>query len=330
MAHPLANVNWEIQPQPIMSGLTTAESWCKLTLYNPAVVKRGNEYLMWYIGNSTRTRQSDHAMGMARSTDGIHFEPYADNPVFTGDDISFGTSVQTPHVIWDDDAGLFRMWFSSVSGELGDNGMLKTVIQHMGYATSEDGVKWDVHPEVLWSRIRSPYVLRDGDGYAMWSGSAPSQNAEDFTDIVTHIYRFTSDDGLTWRRDEEPCLTPGGEIESTVYPCVHRDDDGYVMWYGGHKRGVKGGLFQIYVSTSQDGITWTHNQDAPAIPASQNPNRYDGRYTSTPKFIDDGDRLLMYFCTRDLGCLYGAGDGTVQADGMGIYRHIGVAIGEKP
>ena len=52
--------------------------------------------------------------------------------------------------------------------------------------------------------------------------------------------------------------------------------------------------------------------------------------TSTPCVLDDEDRYLMYYSARDLGNIYGAGDGTVRADSAGIYRHIGVAVRAVP
>jgi hypothetical protein len=38
-----------------------------------------------------------------------------------------------------------------------------------------------------------------------------------------------------------------------------------------------------------------------------------------------GNCILLYYSARDWGMLYAAGDGTVQADSEGVYRHIGVA-----
>lgn len=98
------------------------------------------------------------------------------------------------------------------------------------------------------------------------------------------------------------------------------------MWYGCH---VEDGLFEIFASTSADGLQWTHHHEQSAFPATRDPSDFDGRYTSTPCVLDDGDRYLLYYSTRDMGNLYGAGAGTVRADGMGVYRHIGVAVCAK-
>ena len=48
--------------------MVTQQAWCRVTLYNPTVLKIGNTYKMWYLGNSYQTRISD--LGNATSYDG--------------------------------------------------------------------------------------------------------------------------------------------------------------------------------------------------------------------------------------------------------------------
>ena len=110
---------------------------------------------------------------------------------------------------------------------------------------------------------------------------------------------------------------------SIVYPYVVDSAGAHTMWYGCH---IEGGIFELYASTSADGRQWTHHFDESAFPSARDPDRFDGRYTSTPCVLDDGDRYLLYYSARDMGNLYGAGDGAVRADSDGIYRHIGVAV----
>ena len=73
---------------------------------------------------------------------------------------------------------------------------------------------------------------------------------------------------------------------------------------------------------SSDGLTWTEHPANPILPANEVPL---GKDWHTPHVLYDGERYLLYYAARDLGNLYGAGDGTLRADGGGIYRHIGVA-----
>ena len=328
----LHQLKWKRRKQPVLSTMTTAESWCRVGLYNPTVIRVGDRYLMWYVGNSSLTRESDTKIGIAESCDGIHFTPLCGNPILTERDLPAdlpaGSSWQTPHVMYDDYEGRFRMWFIiSHNGRDPATGRVKpSRINGLGYASSPDGLKWDVHPKVLYSAGRQPRVFRDGpNAYRMWMGAAPDQEGGRVGDAV---FRFTSSDGLLWSRDRDPAMLVDldDRINSVVYPFVVQEVDGYTMWYGCH---VDGGVFELFASTSKDGLAWTHHLDKPAFPATRNPDDFDGRYTSTPCVLDDGDRYLLYYSARDWGNLYRAGDGTIKYDSDGIYRHIGVAVCEK-
>ena len=302
--------------------MTTKQSWCQVQLYSPSVVRVGDLYKMWYVGNSSATRTADMSIGLAESDDGIHWREHPQNPVLRPDDLPWGLAWQTPRVLYDLEEGRYRMWFVMSDLARDADGNLIRQGQKLGYAASPDGLRWDIHPEPIYPSGRGPSILKEGPGaYRMWMNSAPTPEG-DFQELVANIYHFESSDGLVWRRDPEPVVTPNDKRLSIVYPFVLRQEEGYVMWYGCH---VAGGFFEVYCSTSPDGRTWTHHDEQPAFPASRDHTRFDGRYTSTPCVIDDGDRYLLYFSTRDQGSLYGAGDGTVKADASGIYRHVGVA-----
>ena len=323
---PLHELDWQRTNQPILSAFTTSESWCRVTLYSPTVVRAAGAYRMWYLGNSTATRTNDMDVGYAESPDGMHWVPHPGNPILTARDLPWGTAWQTPHVVWDARGGWFRMWFIMASSERDEVNQLVSFGQKLGHARSRDGITWDVHPEPVYPTGRGPCVLPDGQGYRMWMNSMPAPTG-DFADLVSAIYHFTSPDGIRWSRDPTPVVAATDGLRSTIYPFVLRTEDGYTMWYGCH---VDGGRFEIYCSTSADGTDWVHHGHAPAFPATRHPSDFDGRYTSTPCVVDDGDRYLLYYSARDWGNLYGAGDGTIGIDGSGIYRHIGLAIGPKP
>ena len=306
--------------------MTTDQAWCQVQLYNPTVVRVGCTYKMWYLGNSSETRRPEMNLGLAESTDGVHWTEHSDNPILHGSDLPFGSAWQTPHVLFDVDENLYKMWFIMLTGRKDGQGRLVDMAQKLGYAVSPDGLQWDVHPEPIYPSGRRPCVIKDGPkAYRMWMNSSPTPDGA-FEDLVGNIYRFESTDGLSWTRDPQPVVTANEKLRSVVYPFVVEDESGYTMWYGSH---VDGGVFEIFCSTSTDGLTWTHHHDEPAFPATRNPNDFDGRYTSTPCVLDDGDRYLLYYCARDWGNLYRAGDGTIKFDGAGVYRHIGVAVCPK-
>ena len=61
--------------------------------------------------------------------------------------------------------------------------------------------------------------------------------------------------------------------QSVVYPSVLRAERGYTMWYGCH---VEGGIFELFCSTSEDGLHWTHHLKESSFPATRDPNDFDG------------------------------------------------------
>ena len=112
-----------------------------------------------------------------------------------------------------------------------------------------------------------------------------------------------------------------------IYPFVMRDGGSLALFYGCHRSAEDGGCFELFCSTSADGgAQWVHHEES-VLPATRDQCDWDGRYTSTPHVMRDRQgRLLLYYSARDWGTLYAAGDGTVQADSEGVYRHIGVAV----
>ncbi|MCZ6634957.1 MAG: hypothetical protein O7G87_16290, partial [bacterium] len=168
----LQNAPWQRLDQPALSSMTTHQTWCRVTLYNPTVLKVGGTYKMWYLGNRSQTRVSDMDLGYATSDDGLHWTEHPDNPILTGDDLPETYCWQTPHVILDENR--YRMWFVMSTSQRNDRGVQISYAQQLGYAESPDGLSWKVHPEPLYPSGRRPCVLKDGpNAYRMWMNSSP-------------------------------------------------------------------------------------------------------------------------------------------------------------
>ena len=73
--------------------MTTGQTWCRVTLYNPTVVKVDGRYEMWYLGNSSATRNDDMDLGYAESEDGLHWTAFPDNPILRTGETPRGPSV---------------------------------------------------------------------------------------------------------------------------------------------------------------------------------------------------------------------------------------------
>ena len=311
---------------------------------------------MLFVGSGDFTRGGQTNLGVAFSTDGLQWQPYAGNPVLLGSALPEGSSVQTPHVLWDPEEQLFKLWFVSSDNEL-DSATRRVVRTSavLSYATSVDGICWTVLPQILANACRSPCVARTPQGgYEMWMNSDPVLGdplrlpgdkwitlgdkvggaSPGLKGVGANVYRFTSVDGLEWSRDAEPTVTAAAIGErSVIYPFALRqaDSSGLVLWYGCHRSGEDGGCFELFCSTlEEDGAQWRHHAQS-ILPATRDPCDWDGRYTSTPHVLRDLEgHLRLYYSARDWGSLYTAGDGTIQADSEGVYRHIGVAVGSAP
>lgn len=316
--------NWQRRLQPILHA-SDAQDWCAVCLYSPAVLKVGDRYRMWFIGTSATTRSTSHALGYAESANGVEWELYEGNPILTPDDLPWGSNWQTPEVHYDQSMGCYRMWFSTVTEvewkqRQGREPTCHYMEQALGHATSEDGIHWDVCAEPLYPSGRGPSVMAMDDGYVMWMGSRPS-DASPWQSFLENIYRFTSPDGLDWRRDPEPAVRPAGILKTCVYPCVRRTADGYIMLHGGHdnNRG-----FAIFSASSADGLAWEPHHQSPMLPPSGVDDAFDGRYTSTPCLLRVQGEHLLYYSGRSLATTYTAPDGTIHIDRQGVYAGIGL------
>ena len=314
---------WQRRNGPVLSARTTRQSWCKIVCYSPHVIYHDGKFRMWYLGTSTAARANDIVMGYAESTDGIRWKEHAGNPILTAANVPWGKIIQTPFVLFDQEERLFKMWFVSGNVPRDANGKLLGNDQRLGYAASKNGIDWDVHPKPIYPSGRSPSVIKDGpESYRMWMGSRPNVEDRTSADIYTHIYAFTSKDGLNWKRGAQPVLRPSGPARTVVYPFVVKDGEALRMWYGCH---VAGGKFEIFSATSINGLDWLVNHNQAAFPAAADKSLFDARYTSTPCVVRVKRRYLLFYSARDWQNGFVDSQGRKRRDGAGVYSHIGVA-----
>lgn len=319
---------WKRYDKPVLSAHTTTQTWCKVVLYSPHVIHHDGKFRMWYLGTSTASRSNDIALGYAESSDGFDWKEHPNNPILTGQDIPWGTLLQTPFVLFDEEEMTYKLWFVSGQGALRDGGgKIIALDQQLGYATSDDGIRWKVHPRPIYASARSPSIIKEGPGkYRMWMNSNPGPTHA-WNALYENIYEFTSSNGLRWKRGEKPVVRPSENARTCVYPFVLREGSKHFMWYGCH---VAGGKFEIYCSTSVDGHQWKLQHEQVAFPVSDDRDRFDGRYTSTPCVVRTRDLWLLYYSARDWNNEYVRPDGTKGHDNSGVYAHVGVATLAKP
>jgi predicted GH43/DUF377 family glycosyl hydrolase len=201
----------------------------------PVVIKGGDGYRMWYTGQA----RGRSWIGCAGSPDGKTWRRLSDRPVLAAEEPWEKVAVMCPHVLYDDGARLYRLWYSG--GEQGEPNAI-------GYATSEDGLRWAKHegnpvfkpdPKSAWEedRVTGCQVILQGDWYVMfYIGFRDESHAQ--------IGVARSKDGITgWRRHpSNPVIRPGPgqwDHDAVYKPFAILDGRRWLLWYNGRKGGVE-------------------------------------------------------------------------------------------
>jgi predicted GH43/DUF377 family glycosyl hydrolase len=218
----------------IVLGPNKASGW-EDDVNRPVVVKDGGKYRMWYTGQA----KGKSWIGYALSEDGKTWQRASDKPVLSPEQSWELGAVMCPHVLYDEQQKLYRMWYSG--GEQYEPNAI-------GYATSADGLKWTKHeknpvfrPEAknAWEkdRVTACQVVKQGDGYVMfYIGFADKDHAQ--------IGLARSKDGIAdWERHPaNPIIRPGKGRwdEDAVYkPYAIFDGKRWLLWYNGRRGGVE-------------------------------------------------------------------------------------------
>ena len=172
-------------------------------------------------------------IGLAKSTDGIHFIREQSNPIIVPA-LSFETAaVMNPCVVFDSEKKLFRMWYAA--GENFEPDVL-------AYAESPDGIRWtkrkapvmtaDRSKEYKKCKVGACDIIRLDDGrYCM--AYITYQNVD-----VARIGLAYSDNGIDgWIDDKaNPILGPEKlrwDSDAVYKPTVCIKDGAMMLWYNG-------------------------------------------------------------------------------------------------
>jgi len=199
----------------------------------PAILKRGDEYHMWYTGQAKKRSW----IGYATSADGITWKRLSDKPVLSANKPWEKVAIMCPHVIWDEQTKLFHMWYSG--GEQYEPDAI-------GYATSPDGLTWTKHeanpvfksdPDVAWEKqkVTACQVVKQGDWHLMfYIGFRDVDHAQ--------IGLARSKDGVrNWQRHPaNPIVRPGPnkwDHDACYKPYAIFDGRKWLLWYNGRRGG---------------------------------------------------------------------------------------------
>jgi len=199
----------------------------------PVVVKRSGGYHMWYTGQAG----GHSGIGYATSGGGKTWKRLSKKPVLSADEPWEKVAVMCPHVIWDEEKKLYRMWYSG--GEQYEPDAI-------GYATSPDGFKWTklatnpvfrADPSNSWEQhnVSACQVIRRGEWYYMFYIG--------FRDIDhAQIGLARSRDGITnWQRlPANPIIRAGERQTEWDYDACYKpfavlDGNRWLLWYNGRR-----------------------------------------------------------------------------------------------
>jgi predicted GH43/DUF377 family glycosyl hydrolase len=212
-------------------------------LNRPTIVKNGELYRMWYTGQAG----GKSWIGYATSRDGKAWHRESDKPILSAEQPWEKVAVMCPHVIYDDKARLYRMWYSG-----GDQYEPDAI----GYATSQDSLAWNKHEsnpifkpnrDLPWEkdRVTACQVVPTANGFVMfYIGFRDQHHAQ--------IGMALSRDGITsWKRHRDnPIIRPGvgkWDQDSCYKPFALFDGQRWLLWYNGRR----GGDEQIGLATHE-------------------------------------------------------------------------------
>lgn len=234
-------LHWS-EPPGVVLGPRKQTGW-EEDINRPVVLKRLEGYHMWYTGQAA----GHSAIGYATSPDGVTWKRMSERPVLAAEQSWEKVAVMCPHVLWDADAKLFRMWYSA--GEQYEP-------DAVGYATSADGLTWKKYAgnpifapdrSCAWEqhKVTGVQVIRVGDWHLMfYIGFRDVDHAQ--------IGVARSRDGITgWERHPaNPIIRPGKDQwdhDACYKPYAIFDGEKWLLWYNGRH----GGLEQIGVAVHQ-------------------------------------------------------------------------------
>ena len=203
----------------------------------PGVLRRDGVHHMWYTGQA----RGRSWIGYATSPDGIRWQRRSSQPVLSAEAPWEKVAVMCPHVLWDAEKRLYRMWYSA--GEQYEPNSI-------GYATSPDGLHWTRHqdnpvfaadPARPWEqhKVTACQVIPAAGSYLMfYIGFRDEHRAQ--------IGLARSQDGITdWQRHPaNPILFPtdnawDGDACYKPFAIYDQQSGRWMLWYNGRKGNVE-------------------------------------------------------------------------------------------
>ena len=221
-------VHWS-DPRIVLS--PNAQSGWENDINRPIVIRRGDEYHMWYTGQA-----HEHSwIGYATSTDGKQWVRAGDTPALSADQPWEKVAVMCPHVLWNEAVGQFRMWYSGGEQYEPDAIGVATSVDGKTWVKSPDNPVFGSRPDLAWEhyKVTGGQVIRHGGWYYMfYIGFRDVDHAQ--------IGVARSADGLTaWERHpSNPIISPGKDQwdhDACYKPFALFEGNEWRLWYNGRR-----------------------------------------------------------------------------------------------
>jgi sucrose-6-phosphate hydrolase SacC (GH32 family) len=275
---------------PILS-LSPKGAFDSHNIFAPAIVKHNGTYYLYYSGGPSGERTGEelvnYQLGVATSTDGVHFTKHGKPLLPLGTRDNFHA---TPALLRSPNGDLALakdgIWHLFFNGNRPDD------VEH---ATSRDGLKWEKDGRnPIYRQAYAPNMLRLDNEYRMYYVHKPKgaswelhlATGPDIYSLKPHPFNPVLVISQPW------------ETKHLCYPYVLRSGNQWVMFYVAYWNDGSGvQKTAIGAATSPDGIKWTKYVDNPVLTPIAN-SAYESVYNSSQSVIRDGDTYRLFYAGR--------------------------------
>jgi predicted GH43/DUF377 family glycosyl hydrolase len=201
----------------------------------PSVLKRDGVYHLWYTGQSA----GRSAIGYATSADGRKFVRQSKQPVLQARLPWEKVAVMCPDVSWDDQARVYRMYYSGGEQYEPDAIGLATSVDGLLWKRAQDGPSFQSDPHIAWEqrKVTACQVIERGGWHIMfYIGFHDKDHAQ--------IGVARSRDGIhDWQRlGANPIISPTAgswDADACYKPSALFDGRRWLLWYNGRHQSVE-------------------------------------------------------------------------------------------
>ncbi|CAM4276758.1 hypothetical protein AQBE111736_08990 [Aquirufa beregesia] len=244
----LSNILY-VHPEPILA-LGAPGTFDDCGIMPTWFLQNGEEKWLYYIGWTVRNTIPYHnALGLASSTDGIHYTKKFHGPIIstTATEPFFNGSACFLF-----DQGKYKVWYLNCTHWLPDGNLMEPCY-HIKYAESVDGINWDRKGQVaidyqdeVEGGISRPTVLIENGIYKMWFSARACTDYRTNRARSYRIYYAESTDGIHWKRQDGLAgidvsnNEQDWDYEMIEYPLVIRHQEKTILFYNGNHFGQSG------------------------------------------------------------------------------------------